>query len=87
VLKQLVDRVERVGVERRRFSDQSQPPWEASFINCRASWLNASLHATQLIELGRPVTEVAARLGHRNSRMTMEVYARWIQPDDSGALP
>jgi integrase len=43
------------------------------------------LHATQLIELGRPVTEVAARLGHRNSRVTMEVYARWIQPDDSGA--
>ncbi len=43
------------------------------------------LHATQLIELGRPITEVAARLGHRNSRVTMEVYARWIQPDDSGA--
>lgn len=43
------------------------------------------LHATQLIELGRPITEVAARLGHRNSRVTMEVCARWIQPDDSGA--
>jgi integrase len=43
------------------------------------------LHATQLIELGRPITEVAVRLGHRNSRVTMEVYARWIQPDDSGA--
>ena len=43
------------------------------------------LHATQLLELGRPITEVAARLGHRNSRVTMEVYARWIQPDDSGA--
>ena len=43
------------------------------------------LHATQLIELGRPVTEVASRLGHRNSRVTTEVYARWIQPDDSGA--
>ena len=43
------------------------------------------LHATQLIELGRPITEVAARLGHRNSRVTMEVYAQWIQPDDSGA--
>lgn len=43
------------------------------------------LHATQLLELGRPITEVAARLGHRNSRVTMEVYARWIQPDDSAA--
>lgn len=43
------------------------------------------LHATQLIELGRPVTEVATRLGHRNSRVTMEIYARWIQPDDSAA--
>jgi integrase len=43
------------------------------------------LHATQLLELGRPITEVATRLGHRNSRVTMEVYARWIQPDDSAA--
>lgn len=25
------------------------------------------------------------KLGHRNSRVTMEVYARWIQPDDTGA--
>jgi integrase len=43
------------------------------------------LHATQLLERGRPITEVATRLGHRNSRVTMEVYARWIQPDDCGA--
>lgn len=43
------------------------------------------LHAAQLLELGRPITEVATRLGHRNSRVTMEVYAKWIQPDDSGA--
>lgn len=43
------------------------------------------LHATQLLELGRPITEVATRLGHRNARVTMEVYARWIQSDDSGA--
>ena len=43
------------------------------------------LHATQLLELGRPITEVAARLGHRNARVTMEIYARWVQPDDSGA--
>jgi integrase len=43
------------------------------------------LHATQLLELGRPITEVAVRLGHRNPRVTMDVYARWIQPDDSAA--
>jgi integrase len=34
------------------------------------------LHATQHLELGRPITEVARRLGHRNPRVTMEVYAR-----------
>jgi integrase len=43
------------------------------------------LHVTQLLEKGRPLTEVAARLGHRNMRVTAERYAKWIQPDDSGA--
>jgi len=31
------------------------------------------------------VAEVATRLELRNSRVTMEVYAQWIEPDDSGA--
>lgn len=43
------------------------------------------LHATQLLELGRPITEVAVRLGHRSPRVTAEVYGRWNQPDDSAA--
>ena len=43
------------------------------------------LHATLLMEVGRPITEVAVRLGHRNPRVTAEVYARWNQPDDSAA--
>ena len=43
------------------------------------------LHATELIAAGNPLTEVAWRLGHKNSRVTAEVYAKWIRPDDSGA--
>ncbi len=43
------------------------------------------LHATQLLEEGRPLTEVSSRLGHGNPRVTAEVYAAWIRDDDSGA--
>jgi integrase len=70
----------------RRFSARFWRPAarQSGFSDVTAHQLR-HLHATQLIELGRPITEVASRLGHRNSRVTMEVYARWIQPDDSGA--
>jgi integrase len=70
----------------RRFSARfwRPAPRLAGFANVTPHQLR-HLHATQLVELGRPITEVGARLGHRNSRVTMEVYARCIQLDDSGA--
>jgi len=43
------------------------------------------LHAALLLEEGRPLTEVSSRLGHRNPRVTAEIYAAWIREDDSGA--
>ena len=57
----------------------------------KAGWVGVTphqirhLHVTQLLENRRPLTEVAARLGHSTPRVTAEVYAKWIQPDDSGA--
>jgi integrase len=57
----------------------------------KAGWADVTphrlrhLHVTQLLEMRRPLTEIAARLGHANPRVTAEVYAKWIQLDDSGA--
>ena len=43
------------------------------------------LQASMLFEAGRPITEIAARLGHANSQVTGAVYAHWLREDDSGA--
>ena len=43
------------------------------------------LHVSMLFEAGRPVTEVAARMGHASSQVTGAVYAHWLREDDSGA--
>ncbi len=43
------------------------------------------LQVSLLVEAGRPITEVAARLGHANTRVTGAVYAHWLKGDDSGA--
>ena len=57
----------------------------------KAGWIGVTphqirhLHVTQLLENRRPLAEVAARLGHSTPRVTAEVYAKWIQPDDFGA--
>ena len=38
-----------------------------------------------LIEAGRPLPEIAARLGHGSPSVTMQVYAHWLRDDDSGS--
>ena len=43
------------------------------------------LHASLLIEAGRPLTEIAARLGHESPARTMSIYAHWLSEDDSGS--
>jgi len=43
------------------------------------------LQASLLIEAGRPVTEIAARLGHKDAHVTMTTYAHWLRDDDSGS--
>ena len=43
------------------------------------------LHASMLIEAGRPLTEIAARLGHGSPAVTMSIYAHWLGKDDSGS--
>lgn len=43
------------------------------------------LHASMLIEAGRPITEIAARLGHANPQVTMQVYAHWLSGDDTAS--
>ena len=43
------------------------------------------LHASMLIEAGRPLTEIAARLGHESPAITMSIYAHWLREDDSGS--
>ena len=37
------------------------------------------LHVSMLFEAGRPVTEVAARMGHASSQVTGAVYAHWLR--------
>lgn len=43
------------------------------------------LNASVLIDAGRPLPEIAARLGHENPSVTMQVYAHWLRDDDSGS--
>jgi integrase len=43
------------------------------------------LHASALIDAGRPLPEIAARLGHESPSVTMQVYAHWLRDDDSGS--
>ncbi len=43
------------------------------------------LHASMLIEGGRPLTEIAARLGHESPAITMSIYAHWLGEDDAGS--
>jgi hypothetical protein len=35
------------------------------------------------MEAGRPLTEIAARLGHERTRVTLELYGHWLHPDDT----
>ena len=39
--------------------------------------------ASLLINAGEPVTYVSRQLGHKDSSITLRVYARWL-PDDTG---
>jgi integrase len=34
-----------------------------------------------LINVGEPVTYVSRQLGHKDSAITLKVYARWLQDD------
>lgn len=43
------------------------------------------LQASLLIEAGRPIPEIAARLGHKSPAVTMQVYAHWLRDDDSAS--
>ena len=43
------------------------------------------LHASILFDSGRPLTEIAARLGHENTQVTASVYAHWLRTDDSAS--
>jgi integrase len=43
------------------------------------------LHASMLIAEGRPLTEIAKRMGHANSGVTLTVYGHMIETDDSAA--
>jgi len=42
--------------------------------------------ASRLIQLGRPVTEVAHLLGHWNPGITLKVYAHWFKNETSDAI-
>ena len=58
---------------------------------CRAAGVDVTphqlrhLHASVLLEAGRPLPEIAARLGHGSPSVTMQVYAHWLRDDDSGS--
>lgn len=41
------------------------------------------LQASLLIQASIPLTEIAARLGHKNASVTMSTYAHWLREDDS----
>jgi integrase len=42
-------------------------------------------HASALIRAGRPLTEIAARLGHANAQVTLKTYAHLFDTDDLGS--
>jgi integrase len=42
-------------------------------------------HASMLISEGRPITEVAERLGHADPTVTLKTYAHLFSRDDRGA--
>lgn len=42
--------------------------------------------ASRLIQLGRPVTEVAHLLGHSSPAITLKVYAHWFKNETSDAI-
>jgi integrase len=58
---------------------------------CQAAGVKVTAHqirhlnASVLIDAGRPLPEIAARLGHENPSVTMQVYAHWLHDDDSGS--
>ena len=43
------------------------------------------LHASMLIAEGRPLTEIAKRMGHANSGVTLTGCGHMIETDDSAA--
>ena len=43
------------------------------------------LHASMLIAEGRPLTEIAKRMGHANPGVTLSVYGHMIETDDTAA--
>jgi integrase len=38
-------------------------------------------YGSLLINVGEPVTYVSRQLGHKDSAITLKVYARWLQDD------
>jgi len=40
---------------------------------------------TLLIEAGRPIAEIAGRLGHAGPEVTMSTYAHLLADDDQGS--
>jgi integrase len=69
----------------RRFRSRFwNPACEAAGVSVTAHQLR-HLHASALIDAGRPLPEIAARLGHENPSVTMQVYAHWLRDDDSGS--
>jgi integrase len=72
-------------MERRRFRGRFWvPACEAAGVDVTPHQLR-HLHASVLIDAGRPLPEIAARLGHGSPSVTMQVYAHWMRDDDSGS--
>jgi integrase len=72
-------------LDHRRFRSRFwNPACEAAGVEVTPHQLR-HLQASLAIEAGRPLTEIAARLGHENARVTMSVYAHWLRDDDSGS--
>ena len=42
-------------------------------------------HASMLIAAGRPITEIAHRLGHASPATTLSIYAHMFEQDDSNS--
>jgi integrase len=72
-------------LDHRRFRSRFwSPACEAAGVEVTPHQLR-HLQASLLIEARRPPTEIAARLGHENARVTMAIYAHWLRDDDSGS--